>query len=199
MGRPRLHDHVTERELLTAAEALLADGGVEALSVRRVADAAGTTPRAIYSVFGSKDGLLRALFREAFAVVAADLDALPLTDDPLADLVDAGVVAFRGWALARPSLFRLAFSEPPPPSGRSPEATGVEAFGRLRLRIRRCIDAGLIAEDAELTVALSFHALSEGLASLEARGRFPLLAGQDPVELWRSALAALVKGYGVGR
>ena len=198
MGRPRIHDQATERELLTAAEALLAEGGVEALSVRRVAEAAGTTPRAIYSVFGGKDGLLRALFREAFAVVAADLDALPLTDDPLADLVAAGVVAFRGWALERPSLFRLAFSELGP-SDRAPEVTGVEAFGRLRLRIRRCIDAGLIAEDAELTVALSFHALSEGLASLEARGRFPLLADQDTVELWRRSLTALVKGYGIDR
>ena len=199
MGRPKLHDHVTERELLAAAETLLADGGVEALSVRRVAEAAGTTPRAIYSVFGGKEGLLRALFREAFAVVAADLDALELTDDPLADLVAAGVVAFRGWALERPSLFRLAFSEAAPPPNRTPEVTGVEAFGRLRMRIRRCIDAGLIAEDAELTVALSFHALSEGLASLEARGRFPLLAEQDPLELWRSALTALVRGYCIKR
>lgn len=198
MGRPRVHDQVTERELLAAAEALLAEGGVEALSVRRVADAAGTTPRAIYSVFGGKEGLLKALFREAFAAVAADLDALPLTADPLADLVNAGVVAFRGWALARPSLFRLAFSEAAP-SNRTPEIAGVEAFGRLRLRIRRCIDAGLIAEDAELTVALSFHALSEGLAGLETRGRFPLLADQDPVELWRRALTALVEGYCIRR
>lgn len=194
MGRPRLHDQTTERDLLAAAETLLAEGGVEALSIRRVAEVAGTTPRAIYSLFGGKEGLLRALFREAFAVVAADLDALPLTDDPVADVVAAGVVAFRGWALERPSLFRLAFSEAAPAS-RTPEVTGVEAFGRLRQRIRRCIDAGQIAEDMELTVVLSFHALSEGLASLEARGRFPLLAGQDPEELWRSALTALVRGY----
>lgn len=193
MGRPRLHDQATERELLAAAEALLAEDGVDALSVRRVAEAAGTTPRAIYSVFGDKDGLVRALFREAFAAIGADLDALPLTDDPIEDLVTAGVVGFRGWALARPSLYRLAFSYVGP-ADRSPEVTGVEAFGRLRQRIRRCIDAGLIREN-ELTVALAFHALSEGLASLEARGRFPLLADQDPVELWRSALTALVKGY----
>ena len=194
MGRPRLHDQSTERELLSAAEALLAEGGVEALSIRRVAEAAGTTPRAIYSVFGDKDGLVRALFREAFAVIGADLDALPLTDDPIADLVTAGAVGFRGGARARPSLFQLAFSYVGP-ADRAPEVTGVEAFGRLQQRIRRCVDAGLIAPDSALTLGLSFHALSEGLASLEARGRFPLLAGQDPAELWRSALTALVQGF----
>src|SRR5262245_21427037 len=111
MGRPRLHNQATERELIAAAEALLAQGGAGALSVRRVAEAAGTTPRAIYSVFGGKDGLVDALFREAFEALSADLDALPSTQDPLQDLLAAGVNGFRGWALARPNLFRLAFIE----------------------------------------------------------------------------------------
>src|SRR4029453_15136385 len=101
MGRPRLHDETTERELLAAAERLLAEGGAEALSVRRLAEAAETTPRAIYSLFGGMDGLFRALFREAFHALSADLDALPLTDDPRADLIATGATGFRGWAKAR--------------------------------------------------------------------------------------------------
>src|SRR4030095_5589623 len=104
MGRPRLHDERTERELLAAAEVLLAEGGAEALSVRRLAEAARTTPRAIYSIFGGMDGLLGALFREAFHALAAALDALVLTDDPMADLVAAGAVGFRGWARGRAGL-----------------------------------------------------------------------------------------------
>jgi len=194
MGRPRLHDERTERELLAAAEALLAEGGAEALSVRRLAEAARTTPRAIYSVFGGMDGLLGALFREAFHALAADLDALALTDDPMADLVAAGAVGFRGWARARPELFKLAFNEMPAVRGED-SAAGVAAFERLVGRVRRCIDAGLIAPGRELEVGLSFHALCEGLAAFEGRGRFPLLAGQDPAAMWRSALGALVEGY----
>jgi AcrR family transcriptional regulator len=194
MGRPRTHDQTTERELLSAAEALLSEGGAEALSVRRVAEAAGTTSRAIYSVFGGKEGLHRALFREAFQALSADLDALPLTDDPVSDLVAAGAVGFRGWSLSRPNLFRLAFADEAP-AGRTPESTGVAAFERLLDRIRRCTAAGRISPGRELEVGLSFHALCEGLAGFEARGRFPLLAGQDPADLWRSALGALVKGY----
>lgn len=196
MGRPRLHDEQTERELLAAAERLLAAGGLDALSLRALADAAGSTTRAVYTVFGGKDGLLRALFREAFRALESDLQALALTDDPAADLVAAGVVGFRGWARAHPELFRLAFDEAIPLRPEGPvEETGVRAFGRLRERVRRCIDAGLIAEGRELEVALSFHALCEGLAVFEARGRFPLLRGQDPVAMWRSALTALVAGY----
>ena len=196
MGRPRRHDQTTERELLTAAEALLAEGGPEALSVRRLADAAGTTSRAIYSVFGAKDGLMRALFREAFLALSADLDALPLTEDPVADLVAAGAGGFRLWARARPDLFRLVFEGGAKPLGPLPSEAGVEAFGRLVARVARCVEAGLIAPGREAEVALSFHALCEGMASLEARGRFPLTPAHDPTAAWESALRALVRGYG---
>jgi AcrR family transcriptional regulator len=196
MGRPRLHDQGTERDLLAAAERLLAEGGFDALSVRALAQAAGATTRAVYTVFGGKDGLLGALYREAFRALEVDLDALPVTDDPTADLVAAGVVGFRGWARAHPELFRVAFERSRRPEDLPDAAAGVPAFDRLRLRVRRCIAAGLIAEGRELEVAFSFHALCEGLAVFEARGRLPLLSGQDPVAMWRSALGALVAGYG---
>jgi AcrR family transcriptional regulator len=42
MGRPKEHDEETRQGLLKAAERLLAEGGPEALSIRRVSDAAGT-------------------------------------------------------------------------------------------------------------------------------------------------------------
>jgi hypothetical protein len=65
----------------------------------------------------------------------------------------------------------------------------------LLARVRRCVEAGLIAPGREVEVGLSFHGLCEGLATLESRARFPLLAGQDPEDMWRSALSALVRGY----
>ena len=197
MGRPRLHDEATERDLLRAAEALLASEGIEALSVRRVAEAAGTSARAIYSRFGSKEGVLRALFRDAFHALSADLDALPLTGDPGRDLIAAGAVGFRGWALSHPDLFRLIFE-----GGAAvvrPEAAdsqaGVDAFGRLMARIKRCEEAGQIAVGQAATAGVAFHALCEGLASLELRGRFPLPGDQTEPELWERALAALVAGF----
>jgi AcrR family transcriptional regulator len=197
MGRPRVHDERTERELLVAAEALLAAGGVAELSVRRLAETAGTSARAIYSVFGGKEGLVQALFREAFLALAADIDALPETDDPLADVVAAGVVGFRGWAMRRPQLFQLVFDARPPPlpGDQPPMQPGVQAFARLTAKVARASAAGLLTPGREREIALSFHALCEGMTSLELRGRFPLSPAHDPSQAWRDALTALLRGY----
>ena len=86
MGRPREHDESTRVALLAAAETIVADRGAGALSVRAVADAAGTTTRAVYSLFGSKDGLLvEALARDAFEFLHTEIGKLHETDDPAAD------------------------------------------------------------------------------------------------------------------
>src|SRR5215207_9476693 len=52
VGRPKEHDAATGEALLDAAEHIVERGGMAALSVRRVADRAGTTTRAVYAVFG---------------------------------------------------------------------------------------------------------------------------------------------------
>ena len=69
MGRRRLHDETTATLLLDAAERAIADEGVDALSLRAVACDAGTTTRAIYTLFGSKDGLIAALGVRAFRLL----------------------------------------------------------------------------------------------------------------------------------
>ena len=92
MGRPREHDDRTAAALLDAAERIAETGGSEALSVRGVADEVGTTTRAVYSLFGSKDGLIAALGVQAFEFLRTGLETLPLLDDPAADLVETGLV-----------------------------------------------------------------------------------------------------------
>src|SRR5215213_11815837 len=104
MGRPREHDERTATALLDAAERLVTEAGLEALSVRRVADAVGTTTRAVYSLYGSKDHLVVALGVRAFDLLRAAIDSLPSTDDAADDLVAAGAVVFRGFALQHPAL-----------------------------------------------------------------------------------------------
>src|SRR6185437_7145886 len=106
MGRPREHDERTAAALLAAAERAVEAGGPDLLSVRGVADAVGTTTRAVYSLFGSKDGLIAALGAQAFEFLRAGLVALPLTDDPAADLVETGLV-FRRLAIERPALYAI--------------------------------------------------------------------------------------------
>src|SRR5262245_47902905 len=108
MGRPKIHAERTALALLDAAERLIAEEGLEALSVRRVAGAVGATTRAVYSLFGSKEGLVVALGVRAFDLLGTAILALPATDEPGGDLVEAGVVVFRRFVLQHPALFRLA-------------------------------------------------------------------------------------------
>src|SRR6266498_4980937 len=95
VGRPRVHDEETGSALLDAAERIVETDGVAGLSVRRVADEAGTSTRAVYTVSGSKEGLIVALGQRAFAWLASAIDALPVLDDPADDLAEAGVRVFR--------------------------------------------------------------------------------------------------------
>ncbi len=61
--RPRRNDGArTRRQILTAAEACLRESGYVALSTRQVADDAGVPLSQIHYHFGSKQGLVLALF-----------------------------------------------------------------------------------------------------------------------------------------
>lgn len=86
MGRPREHDENTARALLAAAEQLLQQRGTAALSLREVAAGAGTSTRAVYSLFGSKEALVGALGAHAMGLLHEGVDAIPVTDDPRRDL-----------------------------------------------------------------------------------------------------------------
>src|SRR6478735_4436160 len=109
MGRPAQHDEQTRAALLAVAEQLLTDHGPDAVSVRAVADGAGTSTRAVYALFGAKEGLLGALAEHGFDTLGQLVQGLPVTADPIRDLVAAGMDGFRAWALAHPALYRLTF------------------------------------------------------------------------------------------
>src|SRR6266498_2777583 len=106
MGRPKEHDEQTASALLAAAERTIHEHGIGALSLRELAVDAGTTTRAVYSLFGSKDGLLGALGARAFELLQAGLETLPESDDPCDDLVEAGLM-FRRFALGHSALFSI--------------------------------------------------------------------------------------------
>jgi AcrR family transcriptional regulator len=191
MGRPREHNEQTAEALLDAAERLVEAEGAAALSVRRVAHEIGTTTRAVYSVYGSKDALLAALGRRAFEILGHEIGRLPATADPAGDLVEAGVVVFRRFVVEHPSLFRVAFLHTavtaPVVAKFRPAAS--DALGGLFARVQRLADAELLGGRTTEEAVFEFDALCEGLAVAELRGN---VAGE---ELWRDALGVLVRGW----
>jgi AcrR family transcriptional regulator len=194
MGRPREHDEQTAVALLDAAERIVLVSGLEALSVRRLAHEVGTTTRAVYSLFGSKDGLVVALGTRAFELLGAAINELAVTDDPAADLVEAGVVVFRRFAIEHPTLFRIGVQRTllSPDLAREFSAAAAEAFAGLEARMRRLEDFGLLGRRTVRDAACEFHALCEGLAAVELRRLMPQ---PDEVRIWRDALTALVAGF----
>jgi len=194
-----MHDERTRTTLRAAAERLVADGGPAALSVRAVAAEAGTSTRAVYSVFGSKDGLLvDALAQGAFEFLADGIEELPETDDPVADLIAVGVPLFRRLVLEHPVLYRIAFQRVLHGMRAGPElaAARQRALDLLLDRIQRLADAGLLGGKSVHQAAVEFNAMCEGLANAELRAEtLRILPAGHEEEAWQEALTTLVHGY----
>ena len=194
MGRPKEHDERTAVALLEAAEAVVQSDGIDALSVRRVAEEVRTSTRAVYSLFGSKEGLLAALGSRAFELIAEGLDRLPITDDPAEDLIAAGATVFRNFAIGHPSMFKIAVQRTIGPVELADvfRPAMLHSLRGLQTRVERLSLDGLLDGRSISEAAWQFHALCEGLAALELRGVFP---HRDGERIWRDAVTALVTGF----
>jgi AcrR family transcriptional regulator len=186
--------------LLDAAETIVARSGPHALSVRSVAEEVGTTTRAVYSLFGSKGGLLGELAQRAFAFLRDKLDELPVSDDVAGDLVECGVTVYRRFVLEHPSLYRIAFQRAVPGLAVDEELVRArtEAFGRLEYRVSRLAEAGRLPHRDVRAAAVEFNAMCEGLANAELRGGTLRVLPEGEEELvWREAFETLVRGLEV--
>jgi AcrR family transcriptional regulator len=199
VGRPREHDEETRAVLRAVAERLVTEGGPAAFSVRAVADEADTTTRAVYSLFGSKEGLLvDALAQGAFEFLFDEIDQLVETDDPVADLIAVGVPVFRRLILEHPARYRIAFQRVVPGLRPGPELTAARerAWSQLQAKVQRLDDAGLLGDKSVREAAVEFNAMLEGLANAELRGAvFRNLPEGDEERAWRNALATVVDGF----
>ncbi len=191
MGRPREHGENTAAALLDAAEHTIAEEGIDALSLREVARAASTTTRAIYTLFGSKEGMLGALGVRAFNLLQREIEALPATDQPTDDLIDVALV-FRRFALEHPALFSIAFHHADPAISPRFRSARLDALAVLHKRFEPLADADLLAGRSVPEAATQFGALGEGIVWTELRGN-PL--PPDPERFWRNAFHALITGF----
>ena len=190
MPRPKEHNEQTADALLAAAERLIEAEGLGALSLRELARAAGTTTRAVYSLFGSKEGLVGALGGRAFELLQSGLEALPATAEPQTDVVEAALM-FRRFALEHPALFSIGIQLTEPSLWPRFSANAAEARTALHRHFEPLAEAGLLGGRSVPEAALQFHALCEGLAALELRRT----RVSDPEGLWRRAVVALVAGF----
>ncbi len=93
--------------LLDAAEQILTEQGAPALTVRKVATAAGVAPMGVYNRFDGKQGLLEALFIKGFNLLR---DYMNEADGPDARArLRSSSQKYRAFALTHPEHYRLMF------------------------------------------------------------------------------------------
>lgn len=174
---------------------MLGAAGVESVTVRRVAEEAGTTTRAVYTLFGDKHGLMRALFQQIAETMRRHHEAVPVMDDPFEEIQQLAL-AYRAAALEQPNLYDYFYRSIAPGGTLTSDdaALAFRSFERVLQTLRRIIDDGLFGPRELESTGLQLWALVHGLASLELRG---FLADGDAIarRRWRSAVGAALAGY----
>jgi AcrR family transcriptional regulator len=172
MARPKVHTEELRTELLRRAGELVRDEGVGALSLRALAADVGTSTTAVYTLFGGKDGLIEALLEAAFSDFAAHQNAVPVTDDPVADVAMLGR-AYLEWALARPDLYAVLFGGSLVASCAVPDLpAAAESQAPIHHAVERAVVQGRFEGASVEVIAQSLKAQVHGLAHMANLGMF---------------------------
>lgn len=183
----------TRGRLVHAAARMLAEGGPDAVSVRKLAAEVGTSTMAVYTHFGGKPELLRAVTVAGFAHLADVLAEQERTDDPVADLY-TGLVLYRRAALDDPNLFAVMFGRPVAETLTDDDerAAALATFVTLVDGVQAAMDAGRFRAGPSDEVALELWAAVHGLCTIE------LGAGLADADQAQRTLAALIRHLAVG-
>jgi AcrR family transcriptional regulator len=195
MPRTKLRTPELAERVLETALRILSRDGVAALTARRLADEAGTSPSAIYELFGDKNGVVRATFFSGFEQLGAELTQLQATSDPGADLL-ALAQRYRAFILEHPALSAVMFSRPFASFDPAPEEADAGATVRelIIAAVRRTIETGRLQGDP-IDIAHAYVALIHGLAAAETSNRLGR-RGKDVDRRWDLAVRALLTGFG---
>jgi len=184
---PRAYHHGQLRAALIAAtETILAESGVEALTLREVARRAGVSPAAPAHHFESLKGLLTAVATLGFEALAEELAAGNERGgpDPVERLRQQGVGYVR-FALAHPGRFLLMFrKERLNPDDPALKAAGGRAFGLLAegvRAIRSLAPATPLDAETETLLMLAWSGV-HGFAHLALAGQFDAMAGSKGLD-----------------
>lgn len=155
-------------DIVDAAQRLVEQEGIDALSMRRLAETLDIQAPSLYKHLRGKDEVLGALQERALVSMREALDAAGTGIRPLAR-------AYRAWARASPQMYRVATQIP---LQRDRIGAGVEDAAA-----RPVVDA--VGGDIDRARAL--WALAHGMIDLELSQRFPPDADLDAV--WNAAVA----------
>lgn len=189
---------------LDTALAVLFDRGVNGLTVRGVAEAAGASTITVYARFGGRAGLLDALYERTFDSLRELLEGLPPAgSDGVADLLHLAL-AYRLFALESPVRYALMFERPVP--GFDPDPALRSAVVRTTFtlfidRVQRVCSPGMDARETAYQLWTAMHGLVSAELMLASRSPLPgwFIPPTDEANeaMYRRGITAMMTGLGL--
>jgi AcrR family transcriptional regulator len=152
---------------VTAAHAVIAEHGVEKLSLRDVARKLNVSHQAPYKHYASRDHLLAEVIRRCFVRFSDALKARTRSADTKQDIHALGI-SYLQFALQNPLEYRLMFGTPWPEAAAQPEmlADARYSFDVLRQALQPLFAKPPNQSEAVDTAAMFVWSTLHGLASI---------------------------------
>jgi AcrR family transcriptional regulator len=157
----------TRDAIVRAAEAILARGGEEALSIRELCTRVGVTAPTIYHHFGDKNGLVAEVVDACFAEFDHALATGPAPADPV-DALSWGFERYVAYGVAHPAHYRLLFQR----RLARPTPSAVASYGRLERLVEAIAATGRLRVPVK-EAAPAFWAAVHGATTLVIAGFLP--------------------------
>ncbi|MGC1907969.1 MAG: TetR/AcrR family transcriptional regulator [Candidatus Acidiferrum sp.] len=166
----------TADRIANAALSILESEGPEAVSMRRVAQAVGITPMAIYHHFPSREALLNTITNREFARLLSFIQAHPLSG-AVEDRLLAVMAGYVDYAFAQPRVFDFIFSRPRPGARQFPKdfrARRSPTLNPVADLLEAEMKKGSLKKDDVWEVAFALWAHVHGYVMLYRAGRVAL-------------------------
>jgi AcrR family transcriptional regulator len=160
-------DRTSITEIVAAAREILEAQGHTGLTMQAVADRVGVRAPSLYKRVRNRDDLVRLVTEATIEDLAHRLHAIPVSPDARTDLGELAR-AFRAFAHARPTAYRLIFGWGPVTTPPDPDLLAHAAAPVLR------IAADLAGSEHALEAARTLTAWANGFISMELAGAFNL-------------------------
>ena len=185
---------------MATARQLFAEEGVEAVTMRRVAEVSEWSVPVIYQHFVDKDELLHALCVEDFDRLAVSFQAVAGEPDPLI-AIRRCAQAYAAFGVEHPHHYQLLFMRACPPLDDADMAKrgdpARDGYAFLRFLVERAMLAKALhppAGDIELATQ-TLWAAAHGVVSLEiAKGKDPWVPWTPLAERLRTMIDAVLAG-----
>lgn len=189
----------TRGKILDAAREMFATRGVEATTMRAIANRIEYTPTAIYYHFRDKEDLIRELCHTDFQSLARAFNRIGRIEEPIERLKRIGL-AYVDFAADHPHHYQIMFMTVSPHVSKHPEVRGnpeEDAYAFLRATVVEGMAAGRYRE--EFTdpdhLAQLFWASVHGIVSLRiAKKHDPWVEWTDLGQSARDMVEILVRG-----